>query len=313
VAPASISSVLYGFLTKRKLTLQSHWVSIGHRAGLGRQAIERLVEPKGEDPHPTRGRLVKVAEALRLDADERAELERVSGHSDHPGFLRETRAKLLDGPQATSEDVPVTAPRKPISMRRAVLLITAPEDPSKKLGRKATTPPWNEVAFRSGVVFGAHDYVLRATTPEGVSVLDYSQWLFEKGRLRTVETVPLRDDMPIYLDREFSNAHLFDNDYVWATIFIQALGGVRKPEFPKIFYEVSEDQRFWGGVHLLTAAITVGQYDSVVEILASNLDVLQNYVRDAQRFALDEHQREAHTVTYFATHLKSNLPDAGEF
>lgn len=288
MASQTVAGLLRTYLAAKKLRT-THYRQFSARIGLDPKSIENIL--KGES-HPTRGTLLKIADGLRLDEAERKELARASGHdAQHAGFLRKTQAEQY---QETA-----------ISMRRGVLLLTAPEDPSRlpySAIRKGTT--WERVVARSGVVFGPYDAVVRVTTPEGVSVLDYSQFLFQKhDLLRTVETIPLRDDMPIYIDKTFSDEHLGDSDYIRATIFIQALGGERSVEFPEIFHEVAEKEDFWGGVHLLTAAITVGQFDSVAEILASNLDILQSYVREAQLHAWKMYEREAHTITYFATHL----------
>jgi hypothetical protein len=297
----TVGALLDSYFKKRRKS-DAHWASTSEQAGLDHQHIKRIIKPKaGTNPKPEVGTLLKIADALRLNDDERAALEQASGHLK-PGCLKRTHAERYEEPT--------------ISMRRAVLLLTAPKDPSplpEALKRKDKR--YAEVAIRTGVVFGLHDVVVRATTPFGVSVLNYSQELFDRGKLRTVETIPLRDDMPIYLDKTFSNEHLGDADYLWATIFVEALGGERKPEFPEIFYDVAQGERFgfWGGVHLLTAAITVGQFDSVVELLAVNQDVLQRYVREAQDFAWAEYGREAHTITYFSNHLrKPKIPVLAE-
>lgn len=179
-------------------------------------------------------------------------------------------------------------------MRRAVLLLTAPEDPHKLPFRV------RNVATRSGVVFGWHDVAVRITTPEGSSVLDYADRLFEKGSLRTIETIPLRDDLPAYVDQHFSSKDLNAGDYFWAVIFVQALGTPpEKIEIRDTFHYVASRPKFHGGIHLLTAAVAVGRFDTVVEILAANLSLLQHYIRDAQKLS-NERGQDVHTVTYFA-------------
>lgn len=275
------------------------YADVSERAGLDDQTFEKIVE--GETKDPSFGTLIKIADALGLSQAHRDELEAAAGHEAHAGFLRKCEAGLLDGQDG-------------ISMRRAVLLLTAYQDPSdlptdvvKRPHIKGTL--YARTSTRRGVVFGVHDTVIRATTPVGLSVLDYSQMLFREGQLRTVETIPLRDDMPCYVDTAFSCKHLSRKDYVWANIFVQGLGGDPALEFPKIFQDV-ERMNFHGGVHLLTAAITIGQYDSVVEVLAANIDVLQDYVRSCQDSALDQ-GREAHTVTYVSMRVKSQ--EFGEF
>jgi hypothetical protein len=284
----TVGHLLRTYLADNQITRDRQYKLFGPLIGLEPSYIKKILDT---ELHPTRGTLLKIADGLRLGAEQREALELASGHrDDHAGFLNETHAEEYE--------------ESSISMRRGILLITGPEDPSTlpySTVKKARN--WR-VAARSGVVFGPYDVLVRVTTSEDMSVLDYSQFLFQNyDVLRTVETIPLRDDMPIYLDKTFSNEHLGDTDYVWATIFIQALGGTRSIEFPDIFYEVAEKEEFWGGVHLLTGAITVGQFDSVVEILACNLDILQTYVRAAQSHAWKQHKREVHTITYFATHL----------
>ncbi len=295
----TVGGLLESYFKKRRK--EDYYASVSLQAGLARQHIKRIIEPEhGKKPQrQTCGTLLKIADALRLDDDERKALEQASGHK--PGSLKKTQAERDQEPT--------------ISMRRAVLLITAPKDPSPFPDTlKQKDKRYAEVATRTGVVFGLHDVVVRATTPVGISVLNYSQELFDRFKLRTVETIPLRDDMPIYLDKTFSNEHLGDTDYLWATILVEALGGERKPEFPEIFYSVAEQEKFWGGVHLLTAAITVGQFDSMIELLAVNHDVLQKYVRESQDFAWAKHGREAHTITYFSNHLrKPRTPVVTEF
>jgi hypothetical protein len=226
-----------------------------------------------------RGTLLKIAAAMGLKPSEREELERAVEYV--PGSLRETRAERLESDK--------------ISMRRGVLLLTAPTDPHL-LPLDSTLL---DIATRTGVVFGWHDVVVRITTPEDRSVLDYADDLFESGALRTVETIPLRDDLPIYVDREFSFEGLRTGDYYWAVIFIQALGTPTKLELRDMFYEAASKPEFQGGIHLLTAAVAVGRFDTVAEVLAANLLQLQAYVRGAQQLCSDEGQ-EVHTVTYFA-------------
>lgn len=131
------------------------------------------------------------------------------------------------------------------------------------------------------MVFGWHDVVVRLTTPENVSVLEYVDDLFTAKSLRTIETILLRDDLPMYVDRTFVADDTLTRDYRLATIFVQALGDCKKPEFIDIFREVAGWEEFRGCIHLLTAAVAVGQFDSVVEVLASNVDQLKSYVRRA--------------------------------
>jgi transcriptional regulator with XRE-family HTH domain len=267
------------------------------QAGLNRTQLTKI--RNGTNPY--RGTLFKLAEALRLDADQRATLERLSGHAEtNPGFLADTHAE------------PIRETR--LTMRRAILLLTAADDPAELpyTLRNRMVRRGRRVSVRSGVVFGAHDAVVRVTTPDRMSVLEFSDTLFDEYPLRTVETILLRDDKEMFLDTTFTNQHLGVDDYHWATIFIQALSGKRKPEFPRLFAEVAEREKFWGGIHLLTAAVTLGRHDSVAEVLAGSLDVLQSYVREAQREA-ELHKRPAHTVTYFATHLKKHKPHIADF
>lgn len=250
---------------------------LSERAGLGDQGIEHIVDK--QEVQASRGTLLKIAAAMALKPPEREELERAVGYL--PGSLRETKAERLEWDR--------------ISMRRGVLLLTAPTDPHLL----PLDSMQQDVATRTGVVFGWHDVVVRITTPQDRSVLDYADDLFESGALRTVETIPLRDDLPIYLDREFSFEGLETGDYYWAVIFIQALGTPTKLEVRDIFYDTSSQPQLQGGIHLLTAAVAVGGFDTVVEVLASNLLQLQAYVRDSQKLCSDNGQ-EIHTVTYFA-------------
>ena len=115
----------------------------------------------------------------------------------------------------------------------------------------------------------------------------------------------------MYLDHEFRQGGLEANDYYWAVIFVQALSTPKKPEFREIFHSVSKRSDFKGSIHLLTAGVAVGQFDTVVEVLAANLPRLQKYVRDSQRLATDE-GRQVHTVTYFAPAWQQQ-PDDGRF
>jgi hypothetical protein len=271
------------------------YLVVSKRAGLARQWVERTINSRGEKRKVSRGTLLKVAAAMDLNTSERTALENAIGK---PGSLRKTEAELLE------EDE--------LSMRRAVMLLTAPTDPHLLPFRARR----GEVAIRSGVVFGWHDVVVRITTPEGVSVLDYSDRLFKSKSLRstalrTTETILLRDDLPVFVDRSFTEEGLHADDYHWAVIFVQALGTPEDPEFRDIFHEVASRIDFQGGIHLLTAAIAVGQFDTVVEVLAANLSCLQRYVRAAQERS-NELGREVHTVTYFAENWQQR-PKDGSF
>ncbi len=258
----------------------SDWASVSKEAGLDDQRVQSIIEPRsGKPPQVRRGTLLKVAAALDLSGEERSELSQATGHESN--WLAATVAARIH--------------EEKISMRRAVLLLTGPTDPyglhfHKRLGG---------VAMRSGIVFGWHDVVVRLTTPENVSVLEYADDLFKAEALRTLETILLRDDLPMYVDRDFVVDETLVRDYRLATIFIQALGDRKKPEFVDVFREVAGWKECRGSIHLLTAAVAVGQFDSVVEVLASNVEQLKNYVRKAQRHGRDQ-GKEAHTVTYIA-------------
>jgi hypothetical protein len=263
------------------------------QAGLDDQIIEKILGGAIKKPH--RVTLVKIADVLRLGDVERATIERLSGHTQK-GFLKECRAieEAHDGSEPPA-----------MSMRRAVLFITAPEDPLDMIYNSRRWKNWSKIALRAGSVFGVYDIAVRVTTPPGTTVFQYGDDLFREGSIRTIETIPLRDDMPIYLDKAFSNEHLKETDYHWAMICLQALGGERDIEFPQIFFEVAEQKMFWGGVHLLTAATAVGQYDSVVEVLVSNLEILKKYVRKAQNVAKEKYSRDLHMISYVAIAMKT--------
>ena len=97
--------------------------------------------------------------------------------------------------------------------------------------------------------------------------------------------------------------------YYWAVIFIEALTTTKTPEPRDIFQKVALRPEFKGGIHLLTAGVVVGQFDTVVEVLAANLSHLQKYVRAAQESANDA-DRDVHTITYFARRW-SQTPESG--
>jgi hypothetical protein len=249
-------------------------------AGLDPEWVKLIIEHRN-DPNVTvrRATLLKIAAAMDLTAEERSALESSAGLPN--GSLKATQVMKVQHPE--------------ISMRRAVLLLTAPTDPHLLPFRVKR----RDISTRSGVVFGMHDVVVRVTTPEDLSVLDYADNLFKSKMLRTIETIPLRDDLPIYVDREFNEKGLEVGDYYWAVIFVQALATAKKPEPRDIFHEVASLPKFKGGIHLLTAGVVVGQFDTVIEVLAANLSRLKEYVRAAQQRA-NEAEREVHTVTYFA-------------
>jgi hypothetical protein len=265
--------------------------SVSKSAGLDDQWVKRTVQRRGPTGNAKRGSLLKLAAALDLSHEKRVELASAAGLPEDS--LRLTMAEKIVEPS--------------ISMRRAVILLTAPTDPHLSPFRVKLPG----VAIRTGVVFGWHDVVTRVTTPDDVSVLDYADRLFKGGKLRTVETIPLRDDLPTYVDREFDKEGLDAGDYFWAVIFVQALGTPKKPEFRDIFLDVSRRSDFKGSIHLLTAGVAVGQFDTVIEVLAANLSRLQKYVRDSQMLAQEKH-REVHTVTYFAPRWTQQPPN-GEF
>jgi len=258
----------------------SHWASVSKSAGLDDQRVQSIIAPRsGKPPLVRRGTLLKIAAALDLSQEERSELATAAGHKGN--WLAATVAAQVH--------------EEKISMRRAVLLLTGPTDPyglhfHRRLGGAAA---------RSGIVFGWHDVVVRLTTPENVSVLEYADDLFKAEALRTLETILLRDDLPMYVDSDFVADDTLVRDYRLATIFVQALGDRKKPEFVDIFREVAGWQEYKGCIHLLTAAVAVGQFDSVIEVLASNVDQLKNYVRAAQAHGRGQ-GKEAHTVTYIA-------------
>jgi hypothetical protein len=272
-----LGTLIARFLAERKT--ESHdYGPTSKRAGLDDQWIEKTI--KRNPSTAKRGSLLKIAAALDLTQEERVELELVTGLAKNS--LKATEAREVCEPR--------------ISMRRAIILLTAPTDPH--LSPLRVKIPG--VAIRTGVVFGWHDVVTRVTTPEGVSVLDYADRLFNGGKLRTIETIPLRDDLPIFIDSEFDEKGLGDgDDYYWAVIFVQALGTPKKPEFREIFRKVAQRGDFKGGIHLLTAGVAIGQFDTVVEVLAGSFRRLQEYVRESQMHANDE-GRDVHTVTYFA-------------
>ena len=300
----TVGRLLRQYLAKRGIG-PKYYGSLSRRAGLSPGHVAKIVSGS---TRPELGTLLKIADAERFTDDERAALEMASGGALPPGSLKKTLATRYPSVEEEREMNNGKRPRLRFSERRAFLLLTGPRDPSRVPRTLAKThDSYADVAWRAGVVFGPYDAIVRVTTPEGVSVLDYAEDLYRLGEdeVRTVETIPLRDGMPaIYLDKQFSTQHLKKRGYRWATIFLQDLGGERSREYTEIFYEVSEDREFRGALHLLTAAVTVSQYDSVVEVLVANLDVLQKYVRDAQRHAWEEYGRRVHTITYFATEIQ---------
>jgi hypothetical protein len=266
----------------------SFYSVVSKSAGLDDETVVRVVKEK--KLRLTHGKLMKIAAALELRPAERTELEGSVGMAR--GSLRQTEARLLPKEKA-------------ISMRRAVLLLTAPADPHLL----PLHPTRKLVATRTGVVFGWHDVVVRITTPEQLSVLDYADDLFKTGRLRTIETIPLRDDLPMYVDQEFDAKPVRADDYFWAVIFVQALGTPGHPEPVEIFHDTASE--YLGGIHVLTAAVAVGRFDSVVEVLAGSLLQLQLYVRRAQELC-QENGQQVHTVTYFASEWRQR-PYVAEF
>lgn len=288
VASRDVGEVLAECLRKRDLS-KAHWGLVSKHAGLDDGRIRGIIEPRsGKAPNVRRGTLLKISAALDLDEVERTELTRAAGEED--GWLADTSAEGLQ--KAT------------ISMRRAVLLLAGPTDPHRLHFHRRL----NGVATRSGVVFGWHDVVVRLTTPEGVSALDYTDDLFQASSLRTIETILLRDDLPIYVDQDFVADNSLVSDYRWAVIFVQALDDCKKPEFRDIFREVASRPEFKGSIHLLTAAVAVGQFDSVIEVLASNVSRLKSFVRTAQAHGR-ESEREAHTVTYISEDWRQRSAD----
>ncbi|HTA97714.1 MAG TPA: hypothetical protein VK730_08750 [Solirubrobacteraceae bacterium] len=258
------------------------WIS--EQAGLNHQWAERAILGR-DDAKIRRGSLLKFAAAIELNVEERSALERANGEEE--GSLCATEAAEIH--LSTG-----------MSMRRAVVLLTAPTDPHKlpfRIGKAAT---------RSGVVFGWHDVVARVTTPKNTTVLKHSDEMFATGALRTIETIPLRDDLPAYIDQDFKGAHL-DKDYFWATIFVQALGTPGQPELQHLFQTVSKRTMFMGNIHMLTAAVAVGQFDAVVEVLAAKIVNLQHFVREAQKLSRERSQH-IHTVTYFAAQWEQKAP-----
>lgn len=287
----SLGALISEYCASRGWDPEEDYNQASKRAGLDDQWLKKITDPESNSSKANRGSLLKIAAALDLEPMERAKLELVAGLPRRS--LRLTEAKKIVEPE--------------LSMRRAVILLTAPTDPH--LSPFHVRLPGK--AIRSGVVFGWHDVVTRVTTPEGTSVLDYADRLFNGGKLRTMETIPLRDDLPMYVDHEFRQSGLTASDYYWAVIFVQALGTPKKPEFRDVFHSVSKRNDFKGSIHLLTAGVAVGQFDTVVEVLAAKLPHLQKYVRDSQALA-NEKGRQVHTVTYFAPAWKQQ-PDDGVF
>jgi hypothetical protein len=286
-ANPNVGELIARAFEKRNLGAPDHKL-VSERAGLDDQWVERRIE-KRPDAKVHRGTLLKFAAAIELSDDERSAFEKANG--EDKGSLRGTKAEKV----CLSEG---------ISMRRAVLLLTAPTDPHKlpfRVGNAAT---------RSGVVFGWHDVVARVTTPEGESVLEHSDRLFATGQLRTIETIPLRDDLPAYIDQDFTSAGLEAADYFWAVIFVQALGTPGKPELQHLFHTLAMRPTFRGNIHLLTAAVAVGQFDAIVEILAAKIANLQSFVREAQELSRERSQH-IHTVTYFAAQWDEKSSDGG--
>ena len=140
-------------------------------------------------------RFSTIAEGLRLDADQ-GKLEQASCHHvRHPGFLKETKPRSI-----RNSDSRMRA-RRSCSSPRLKIRRNFPT-------MRSHTVRSGKTSVRSGIIFGPYTSACRATTPEGVSVLDYSQFLYQRNDLlRSAETIPLRDDTPIYIDKMFSDEH----------------------------------------------------------------------------------------------------------
>lgn len=281
------SALLASFFEARRWNRDYH-ASISEAAGLDGQRIRRLLE----QPPSTiaRGRLLRIAAAMDLTDVERSRLEPAAGLP--AGSLRATSAQPLQEAKA--------------SMRRAVILVTAPRNPERLIRSRLRSS-----AIRTGVVFGWHDVAIRITTPRNQSVLDFSDRLAESQALRRIETIVLRDDRTCYVDRDFDSAGLREDDYFWAIILVVPLSTPPRPRAGFVEAFVSAARAFRGGVHLLTAAEGVGRFDTVAEVLVAKPALLREYVRLAQQFSM-ESGRALHTVTYLATKWRQQ-PTTGPF
>jgi hypothetical protein len=202
--------------------------------------------------------LVRFANVLELSARDRKRL-----------------AEAANRPLARF-DTPVTSGAlEAISMRRAILLISAHPIREAIENISAVVSGVPQVSMRLSRVFGAHDIILRTTVPPKHLVMPDVV-----DRIRTAlpstetDTLIVRDDLRFVAGGQPASAARPKAQGRSAYVFLRnALDG-----HDALIASMIEAARPLGAT-LLTAAILVGRFDGVAEISVNRLDHLDLFVQ----------------------------------
>lgn len=217
--------------------------------------------------------LVRFANVLSMSVKDRKRLARTAGRDFAP-FAPLSASSSLET----------------ISMRRAVLLMTAhqPADTGHAIRNLVSDLP--KVSLRLSRVFGAHDMILRVTTPPGNLVLPdiVDRVRYSDGTIRT-DTLLMRDDLQ-FVARGYSGGSSRNDSSRIAYVFLNNTGSFGHEEIIAAMIDAAVPL----AINLLTAAILVGRFDAVAEISLDRLNHLDTYIQSLRRSLA----RTPTTVTY---------------
>jgi hypothetical protein len=217
--------------------------------------------------------LVRFANVLSLSVKDRKRLARAAARDFAP-FAPLSASSSLET----------------ISMRRAVLLMTAHQPSDAAYAIRTIVSDLPKVSLRLSRVFGAHDMILRVTAPPGNLVLPdiVDRVRHSDGAIRT-DTLLVRDDLQ-FVARGYSGGSSRNDSSRIAYVFLNNTGSFGHAEIIAAMIDAAVPL----AINLLTAAILVGRFDAVAEIALDRLNYLDTYIQSLRRSLA----REPRTITY---------------
>ena len=206
--------------------------------------------------------LVRFANVLELTAGDRKRLAQRAGRPVAP-FNVPVISKSLET----------------ISMRRAVLLISADRirEAAETIGAVVSHVP--RVSMRLSRVFGAHDIILRVTVPPDHLVMpDIVDRIRNSLPTIATDTLIVRDDVAFVAGSQEASTLRSKDPQRSAYVFLRNA----RDHHDDVIASMLDAARPLGTV-ILTAAILVGRFDAVAEISVERLHHLDAFVQTLKR------------------------------
>jgi hypothetical protein len=262
-----------------------------------RRLLKELYEAYSQAPGANHSRLSKAKVSIACGMQDPGWLNKViSGAPGCANFRTETLVRFANVLSVSVKDrkrlaraagrdfasfapLSVSSSLETISMRRAVLLMTShqPSDAAYAIKNLGSDLP--KVSLRLSRVFGAHDMILRVTTPIGRLVLpDIVDKVRYSGGATRTDTLLVRDDLQ-FVARGYGGGASRNERSRIAYIFLNNTGSFGHDQIITAMIDAAAPL----AIDLLTAAILVGRFDAVAEISLDRLNHLDMFIQSLRR------------------------------